>query len=253
MHLDGPRGTVDIDPEVRQILLQATVKGRVLFLPPGLDRNLYVRVNKVLEALGGKWNRKEGGHVFEGDPFQALMNAVSTGHAVDVKKTVEFFETPEMLARELVLMAAIGPGMKVLEPSAGRGAIADAVRAACPDCRIETIEPEKKNRAVLKEKGYRLVGSDFMKFKRKGYDRIVMNPPFSRQQDIDHVTHAYKLLAPGGRLVSVMAASVQFRTNKKTKAFQELVAGAGTVAELPPETFRESGTLVNTVVVTLVK
>ena len=36
------------------------------------------------------------------------------------------------------------------------------------------------------------------------------------QQDIDHVTAAYGLLAPGGILVTIMSAGVLFRENKKT-------------------------------------
>jgi hypothetical protein len=30
------------------------------------------------------------------------------------------------------------------------------------------------------------------------YDRVVMNPPFDRQRDIDHVMHALKILEAGG-------------------------------------------------------
>lgn len=33
-----------------------------------LDRSQYVAVNKALETMGGKWNKKQGGHVFTFDP-----------------------------------------------------------------------------------------------------------------------------------------------------------------------------------------
>ena len=29
------------------------------------------------------------------------------------------------------------------------------------------------------------------------FDAVVMNPPFEKQADIDHVLHAYKMLKPG--------------------------------------------------------
>lgn len=246
--------SVIIDDAVRDVLLQAVVEGNVLRITQQLDRDLYVRVNKILDALGGKWNRKLRGHVFDGDPSQKIMDAVSTGQAVDVKKSVEFFETPPAVGHLLIQEASIQPGMKVLEPSGGHGALADLVREVCPDCELHVVEPEKENRRILKEKGHRLVGSDFMKFKKKGYDRVVMNPPFSNQQDVDHVLRAYKALAPGGRLVSVMSPSWRFRTNKKSQAFREFVEELGaSVIDLPAESFRESGTLVNSVMVTLDK
>jgi predicted RNA methylase len=251
--LDGPTGTSYLTPDVIAVLREMRVDGNLAFIDQPLDRDLYQRVNKALEALGGKWNRKLRGHVFDGDPSERLMQAVVTEEVVDPKKAFGFFETPAELASSMVVTADPGPGMRVLEPSAGRGAIADMVRDRCPGCDIEVVEIDPRNRKALKEKGYKLVGKDFLKFRKKGYDRIVMNPPFNRQQDIDHVMHAYGLLAPGGRLVSIMAASVKFRANKKTIAFQNLVQANGTIEDLAPETFKESGTSINTVMVTLEK
>lgn len=251
--LSGPPGTASLSPDVLAVLRGMRVVGNVAYIDRPLDRDLYVRVNKALDAMGGKWNRSLRGHVFDGDPSARLMQAVVTEEVTDPKKAFGFFETPAALAVSIVQTADLGSGMRVLEPSAGRGMIADMVRDQCPGCAIEVVEIEPRNRKILKEKGYKLVGKDFLKFRKKGYDRIVMNPPFARQADIDHVLHAYGLLAPGGRLVSIMAAGVKWRKNKKAVAFQELVDAHGTMEELPPETFKESGTLINTVMVTLEK
>lgn len=241
-------------PEIVEILRGLRVSGNVVYIDQQLDRDLYVKVNKALEALGGKWNRKIRGHVFPEDPSEKLMQAVVTEKVVDPKKEFGFFETPDTLASEIVLTADLGDRMRVLEPSAGRGAIADVVAYMCPGCRLEVVEIQEENRKVLKGKGHRLVGKDFMKFKKKGYDRIVMNPPFAKQQDIAHVRHAFSLLKPGGRLVSVMGASVKFRSDKKAVSFREFLEEHGaTVVDLPPETFREAGTLVNAVLVTVDK
>lgn len=46
------------------------------------------------------------------------------------------------------------------------------------------------------------------------YDAIVMNPPFERLQDIDHVRHAFRFLKPGGRLVAIMSAGSFFATSR---------------------------------------
>lgn len=84
------------------------------------------------------------------------------------------------------------------------------------------------------------------------YDRVIMNPPFEKQADIKHVLHAHKFLKPGGRLVSVMAASVLFRTNRLTVEFREFIqAKGGWIQELPEGSFKTSGTMVNTVIVTI--
>lgn len=245
---------VDISPDVESVLANAEVTGNVLKIHQQLPRDLYVAVNKVLEALGGKWNRSERGHVFDGDPRQKIAEALSAGQAVDIKKTTEYFETPRFVAEMLVEIAELRPGMKVLEPSAGRGAIASVISATCPDCKLEVVEIEEGNRKFLKAESYRLVGKDFMKFKKKGYDRVLMNPPFSKQQDIDHVRHAWNLLKPGGRVVSVMSPGTKFRQNKKAVEFQKLMDEHGGQSwDLPPETFKESGTSVATIIVMINK
>jgi type I restriction-modification system DNA methylase subunit len=81
-----------------------------------------------------------------------------------------------------------------------------------------------------------------------------MNPPFRNQSDIDLVLHAYSMLARNGRLVAIMSGGVMFRNNAKTTAFRELVHSCGgTITENPPGSFKESGTSVNTVMVTMNK
>ena len=39
------------------------------------------------------------------------------------------------------------------------------------------------------------------------YDRIIANPPFTKNQDIDHVMQMWNFLKPGGRIVSIMSNS----------------------------------------------
>lgn len=56
--------TINLDDDVKSVLKRSTIDGSNLFLPPGLDRPLYVKVNKAIEALGGKWVRKTSAHVF---------------------------------------------------------------------------------------------------------------------------------------------------------------------------------------------
>jgi len=65
--------TVKIDDDVREVLLRCTMTATSVTLPPGqLERALYTRVDKVLKAAGGAWNRKAGAHMFTVDPRQVL-------------------------------------------------------------------------------------------------------------------------------------------------------------------------------------
>ncbi len=72
------------------------------------------------------------------------------------------------------------------------------------------IEINPSLREILEMKGYNVVASDFLDYGGE-YDVIVMNPPFEKLQDIDHVRHAFDLLTEGGRLVAVMSESPFFR------------------------------------------
>jgi len=84
------------------------------------------------------------------------------------------------------------------------------------------------------------------------FDRVIMNPPFTKRADIEHVLHAYKFLAPGGRLVAIMSAGVMFRGDMKSVRFRDLVTThGGSIAPLPEGSFKAAGTSVNTAVVTI--
>ena len=82
----------------------------------------------------------------------------------------------------------------------------------------------------------------------------MMNPPFSKQQDIDHIYKAFDYLKPGGILVSVMSTSHTYRTNQKSELFREFLEQTGAEAEfLPQGTFKASGTMINACVVKIRK
>lgn len=151
-----------------------------------------------------------------------------------VGKIPGFFPTPENVVYQLLQHADIRAGMSVLEPSAGSGAIADIIRREHPDIELWCVEINHTLRELLALKGHKLTctGADFLNYPpartdSDGFNRIVMNPPFEKQQDIDHVRHAYDCLQEGGRLVSVMSESAFFNTNKKATAFREWLEDVG--------------------------
>ena len=80
-----------------------------------------------------------------------------------------------------------------------------------------------------------------------GYDRILMNPPFSDGRDIEHVKHAYTLLKPGGRIVAIMGESAFTNQNKKATEFREWLDNlGGTNEKLPEGSFADPSLPVNT-------
>jgi len=227
-----------INDDVANILGNSRVEDNKLYLPPAqLERRLYLAVNNVLEAIGGKWNRKEKAHLFDQSVADVLEEILLTGEYTNAKKEYQFFETPEEIAKDLIAMVDIQAGESCLEPSAGKAAIARYMPQ--PDC----VELDPQNRTYLLENHYHLVGDDFMVFDHS-YDVIVANPPFSKQQDIDHVTHMIELSRR--RVVSVMSSSVKFRTNEKTLKFRELINKQnGKIIDLPERSFSRSGTNVS--------
>lgn len=242
---------MQVSNDVLQVLSAARVDGHLLFLQGQLDRKLYERTNKVLEAAGGMWNRKAKAHVFEHPAADRVDDIIVTGQVELPKDEFNYFPTPLVLVD--LMLEEVGPlvGRLVLEPSAGRGAIAFA--AADAGAIVKCVELESDNfvalcadtriRSVRKE--------DFLLTPPvPEYDYVLMNPPFAKQADIKHVLHAFKFLKPGGTLVSIMSAGVTFRSDARTTAFRDFVQRQdGWIEPLPENSFKESGTGVNTVMV----
>ena len=63
-----------------------------------LDRNMYQRTNKVLEAAGGKWNRKAQAHLFDDDAFTRIDQIILTGQVEVPKDEFNFFPTRRPLS-----------------------------------------------------------------------------------------------------------------------------------------------------------
>lgn len=140
-----------------------------------------------------------------------------------------YFPTPATLAERVVQRAEIQPGMLVLEPSAGQGALAEPAARIAGLSNVHCHELLDANCEVLAAKGFPVQRGDFLTVTPQPvYHRIAMNPPFERQQDIDHVLHAWACLAPGGRLVSIVSAGAMFRENRKTVIEQQLQGKATT-------------------------
>jgi diguanylate cyclase (GGDEF)-like protein len=140
-----------------------------------------------------------------------------------------FFPTPRPVIDEMLTRADVRPGMDVLEPSAGKGDIAEALKET--GANVDTAELSGQLRGILEQKGLAPVASDFLDYTGKKYDRIVMNPPFEGGSDMAHVQHAYDLLKPGGKLVSVMSEGPFFRDDRRATEFRDWLDQVGGESE----------------------
>jgi len=184
----------------------------------------------------------------EPEPAPALAGTIEAMRAtldagpVAVVVVPQLFPTPSELAARLVELAGIRPGDRILEPSAGTGRILNALPTTCGAIVAVEIHAGliKTLRASYRPEFVRIEHADFLEWDPGAqFDRIIMNPPFTKGSDIRHIQHARSMLAPGGRLVSVCAAGPRQR-----EAFADCEW-----IDLPAGTFEDAGTNVSTAIV----
>lgn len=257
---EEPEGEASTEAQI--VLLSCTVEGLVVKLPPEqLDRNVYAEVKKALELIGGKWKGgKTYGFVFKTDPAD-LLQQIASGEKRNLKKEYQFFATPAALAERMVEMAQIGesedlPYGDILEPSAGQGAIIKAIHDATELITVHCYEPMEVNKLILsKMEGVKWLGEDFLQADpKKHYDRIIANPPFTKNQDIDHILKMYSVLKPGGIMVALSSPSWTFGSQRKQIEFRQWLTEVDAhIEEIPVDTFKESGTSIRTMLVKISK
>ena len=165
------------------------------------------------------------------------------------------FNTSDEIARKVCDWGDISKGQSVLEPSAGTGQLAKAARerGAAVTC-MEIQDGLAHELAHLH--GFRTYRGDFLKAGPRDlgqYDVVLMNPPFDRGRDCDHVRHAWQFVKPGGRLVAIMSARAEYGEDARHRALHKLIDGAQPYRgrkfwwDLPERSFSHAGTNVNTV------
>ena len=218
-----------------------------------LRDDLVEKVNRLLasyygEVLPDAWETASQ------DPARAKRSQ-STALSADL----QFYPTPAAVAARLAERVRLGD--RVLEPSAGEGAITAAALAAGAG-RVDCVEVDPGRVAVLSGR----FGRDERVSVRRGnflelvpepvFDVVLMNPPFYGTHYMAHVRHAMQFLKPMGRLIAVLPATVEFGETEAHKEFRHWAARQGwgrefRVSDLPDGSFRESGTNVSTCVLEL--
>jgi protein-L-isoaspartate O-methyltransferase len=169
--------------------------------------------------------------------IEAMRQALKEG--VKVVAVPQLFPTPPDLAARVVELADIKPGHRVLEPSAGMGALLQAIGNAPDKVAVEINATLVERLACAGLSGLRVHQGDFLACNGDlgEFDRVVMNPPFENGADIRHIEHALAMLKPGGRLVAICANGPRQR--------ERLMPLASEWEDLPDGSFKEQGTNVS--------
>lgn len=220
-------------------------------------------VRKVNKLLAEYYGEVVGDGQSKDDPLTRTKGPLAI-------RDFDLFPTPDEVRDRVIEAACLSRGyrdddraLRVLEPSAGLGNL--AIAAINQGCDVTLVELEPARAAALSGLlNQRVYRADFLQVSPEMtglFDRVIMNPPFTGERDIDHVNHALKFLKPGGILVSVMSAGTEFRETKKAIAFREKVEKMsaaskwdrrqGVFRDLPEGSFREAGTNCNTVLLTV--
>ncbi|MEL4898245.1 SAM-dependent DNA methyltransferase [Crocosphaera sp. Alani8] len=163
-----------------------------------------------------------------------------------------YFPTPKPVCDQMVRLANLKPGLRVWEPSAGKGDIASAIKEAV-DVNLEVCELNSNLRQLLEIKGFNVIGSDCFDV-TTSYHRILMNPPFVKGSELIHIRYSYDHLLEGGQLVAIAPESIEFRQDRKYAEFREWLEDKCVInAPLPQGSFLNSdrSTGVNTRIIVL--
>lgn len=199
-----------------------------------------------------------------GKALQALLDASMTKQTAEEQAAAEksrkiqamvdrlwfcdvdgFFPTPEPVVRLMLERAGDLEGQSVLEPSAGIGSIAEMARER--GASVECVERLHACCEILNAKGFVTECGDFLdRFPpediARQFDVVLMNPPFERMQDVDHVRHAWHFVKPGGWLVAIMSPSGFTGSTAKAADFQDWFSLNGFCWEdLPEKSFDGAG------------
>lgn len=146
----------------------------------------------------------------------------------------DFYPTPEHVIEYMYReIRGYDKKISILDPSAGSGSLLLYLKNK-GFTNVKAIEIQPELQGVLSQKGFRVIGEDFLEYNGPyQFDIIFMNPPFSN--GYAHVTKAFEILKPGGQLISLYNAdSFEENQNRYQTALRNLVSRYGKFVNLGP-------------------
>jgi hypothetical protein len=137
-----------------------------------------------------------------------------------------FYPTPALLASKM-LSKIKGYPTRWLEPSAGKGDLAEQIRTRYKSsygsqAQIFCIEKDNDLQATLRGKGFTLLDSDFLTYSAPDqFDAILMNPPFESGEN--HLLKAIEIMYRGQIVCLLNAETIRHPfTNNRRRLAEEL-------------------------------
>lgn len=148
-----------------------------------------------------------------------------------------FFPTPSDVINKMIVAAGGSKaleGKTILEPSAGKGDILQAVKSRIGNYRTPKLicmEIEPDLRAILLNKGFIVIGSDFLvEPMQYDVDFIIMNPPFDN--GAAHLLRAWEVLRKGKIICLLNAETLNNPYSEQRKHLALLIEKYGQKTEL---------------------
>ncbi len=142
----------------------------------------------------------------------------------------EFYPTPPTIVSKM-LSRISKDARDFLEPSAGKGDIADRIRQTNgynTGKKIDCIEISPELVSILLDKGHNVVGYEWLTYDGVCYyDAIIMNPPFSNGDD--HLLKAWDFLHHGEIVCLLNAETIRNPYTAQRKRLSQIVATHGDV------------------------
>lgn len=208
------------------------------------------------EGIGGKeLDRASNTHVTQWDKAKSYYYTQQKKTSrTKAQEGQDYFATPEPVGLKMVEWAGLQKGDKVLEPSAGHGAISrwfpDGVNghivepstALFPRAQMATNSLEKAHNIEFEEFGT-----------NNKFNAVVMNPPYGRggKTAMEHVGKAFEHLRRGGRVLAIVPDGPAFNKRLDEWLSQQTEANHVATVKLPDATFKRAGTSVRTKVIAI--
>jgi predicted RNA methylase len=170
-----------------------------------------------------------------------------------------FYPTTKELIRKMIstYTAKQLRSMQILDPSAGKGDIVQyltGLAVEVPKQNIYCIEIEPELTVILQEKGFKVIGSDFLSFENtRHFDLVLMNPPFS--DGAAHLLKAWEIIHSGDIVCILNAETINNPCYEDRQLLAQIIKDNGGQVEYLGNAFAtaERPTGVGTVMVRLSK
>ena len=259
--------TIKLSQEILDVLEKSVISNFHILRIPTISDKLYDELVWAVNSIGGTWSERYKGFIFATDPKDILEDLLEDGeYELDSeavwRESVQFYPTPLSVVSEIIALAELKAGDRVLEPSAGHGNILSLLPAYVSAIAVEydpnnySVLLEKQKQGQFAVEDLKISQGDFLATTGLLYNKVIMNPPFSKFQDLKHIVHALDMLEEGGTLVAVMGENSLIRSqyNEEANGYMNVIRSyKHEILYLRECSFVESGTTVNTIVVKVVK